>query len=88
MLDIHKFIAKVRETDIIVAAPRRNRALSVRTSKNMWLRICVSLHQHQIVNFLKNLTFHLPVYAEFCKKKLDMTPYKVQLVQELKPHDH
>lgn len=84
---IRKFIKKVRETGFIVDAPTRVRtptpenieavAVSVRESPGTSTR-----HRAQ------ELTIKRTTLRRILHKDLSMTPYKVQLVQELKPRDH
>ena len=50
----------------------------------LWQKVCVKRHQHQFTVVLNNWTSRRHHRDEFCIK----TPYKVQLVQELKPVDH
>ena len=86
-------LKKVKETGILIDKP----PISVKSQKQcihprillLWQKVCGKLHQHQFNVVLSNWTFRRHHWNEFYIKTLvGMTPYKVQLVQELKPIDH
>ena len=81
---------KVKETGILIAKPKREKPKTVHTPKNiavvaesMYAAPSTSIHcRSQQLNILQtSLRWIL-------HKDLGITPYKVQLVQELKPNDH
>ena len=73
----HYLVKKEKETGILIDKPKREKPKTVRAAENI-AAVAESQHQHQ---FTVVLNF-------FLHKNLGMTPYKVQLVQELKPNYH
>lgn len=87
---IRKFIAKVRGTGFIVDAPRRERARTVRTPEHIEA-VAESVRENPSTSTRhrsQELNISRTSLRRILRKDLGMTPYKVQLVQELKPHDH
>ena len=72
----------MKETGIVIDKPKCEELKIVRTPENIAAvaeSLCEERHQHQFTVVLNNYTFH---------KDFGITPYKVQLVQELQPIGH
>ena len=83
-------LKNVKETDILINKPKREKRKTVRTLKNITAvaesgREAPSTAIHRRSQQLNILETSL---KRIFHKDLGMTPYKVQLVQELKPIDH
>ena len=81
---------KVKETDILIDKPKCEKPKTVRTPENIAAvaeSVCeapsTSIHCHFQQFNISETSLRWILY-----KDLGMTPYKVQLVQELKPIDH
>ena len=80
----------MKETGILIDKPKREKPKTVRTPENIAAvaeSVCeapsTSIHRRsQQLNILKTSL------SRILHKDLGMTPYKVQLVQEMKPIDH
>ena len=83
-------VKKVKETVIIVDKPKREKPKTVRTPENIAAvaeSVCeapsTSIHRCS-----QQMNISETSLSRILHKDLGMTPYKVQLVQELKPIDH
>ena len=83
-------VKKVQETGILIDKPKRENPKTVRTPENIAAvaeTVCeapsTSIHRHS-----QQLNIWEISLRRIFHKDLGMTPYKVQLVQELKPIDH
>ena len=81
---------KVKETGILIYKPKREKPKTVRTTENIAAvaeSVCkapsTSIHSRS-----QQLNISEASLRRILHKVLGMTPYKVQLVQELKPIDH
>ena len=81
---------KVKETGILIDKPKREKPKTVRTAENiagMAESVCeapsTSIHRRS-----QQLNISETSLRQILHKELGMTPYKVQLVQELRPIDH
>ena len=81
---------KVKETDILVDKPKREKPKTVCTPENIAAvteSVCetpsISIHRRS-----QQLNISQTSMSRFFPKNLGMTPYKVQLGQELESTDH
>ena len=84
-----RFIAKVPVAGSITDVLMHESSLTVRlleNTKTVAENMRERIYQHQLVIVIENWTFHARV--RILQNDLCMPPYKMQLVQELKPHDH
>jgi len=79
---VDQFVKRIRQTGSLLDKATRSRARLVRLL--LLLRACLNNHQHRS----QNLNISRTSLRRILNKDLGMKPYKVQLVQELKPHDH
>ena len=90
-LYVRYLVKKVKEICILIDKPKRE---SQKQSAHprillLWQKVCVKRHQHQFTAVLKVQLNILEIpLRRILPKDLGMTPYKNQLVQELKPIDH
>ena len=83
-------VKKVKETGIIIDKPKREKPKTVRTPENIAAlteSVCeapsTSIHRRS-----QQLNISETSLRRILHKDLGITPYNVQLVQELKPIDH
>ena len=81
---------ELKETGILIDNPQREKPKTVRTPKNIAVvaeSVCeapsTSIHRRS-----QQLSISETLQRRNLYKNLGMTPYKVQLVQDLKPIDH
>ena len=87
---IRYLVKKVKETVILIDKPKREKPKTVHTSENIAAvaesvceRPSTSIHHRSQQLKISERSLRRILY-----KDLGMTPYKVQLVQKLKPIDH
>ena len=81
---------KVKETIILIDKPKREKPKAVRISENI-AAVAESVREapsKSIHRRLQQLNISETSLRQIWNKDLGMTPYTVQLVQELKPTDH
>ena len=83
-------VKKVKETGIFIDKPKREKPKTVRTPENISAvaeSVCGApstlIHRHS-----QQLKILVTSLRRILHKDLGMTPYKVQMFQELKPIDH
>ena len=80
----------MKDTDIFIDKPKREKSITVRTPENI-AAVAESLCEAPstlIHRRSQQLNISEILLRRILHKDLDMTPYKVQLVQELKPINH
>ena len=87
---VHYLVKKVKETGILIDKPKRQQPKPARTPENIATvaeNACeaplISIHHRS-----KQLNISETSLKRILHKEFGMTPYKVQMVQELKPIDH
>ena len=87
---VRYLVKKVKETDILIDKPKLEKLKTMRTPENIAAvaeSVCeapsTSIHHR-----CQQLNISETSLRRILHKDLGMTPYKVQLVQELKPIDH
>ena len=87
---VRYLVKKVKETGILIDKPKREKPKTVHTPENIAAvaeSVCeassTSIHRHS-----QQLNISETSLRRVLHKNLGMTPYKVQLVQTLKPIDH
>ena len=87
---VRYLVKKVKESGILIDKPKHEKPKTVRTPENIAAvaeSVCeaplTSIHRRS-----QQLTILMRALRRILHKDLSMTPYKVQLVQELKPIDH
>ena len=87
---VRYLVKKVKETGILIDKPKREKPETVRRPENIAAvaeSVCeapsTSIHRRS-----QQLNISEISLRRILHKNLGMTPYKVQLVQELKPIDH
>ena len=81
---------KVKETGILIDKPKREKPKTVRTPENT-ADVAESVREAPSTSIHRRsqqLNISETSLRRILHKDLGMTPYKVQLVQELKPTDH
>ena len=81
---VRYLVKKVKETAILIDKPKREKPKTVRTPENilLWQKVGVKRRLSQQLNISETSL------RRISHKDLGMTPYKVQLVQELQTIDH
>ena len=80
----------MKETDILIDKPKREKSKTLRTSENIAAvveNVCEATST-SIHRCTQQLIISESLLRRILHQYLGMTPYKVQLVQELKPIDH
>ena len=77
-------VKKVKETGILIDKPKREKPKTMRTPEN----IATVAPSTSISCRSQTLNISEPSLRRILHKDLGMTPYKVQLVQDMKPIDH
>lgn len=83
-------LKKLRETGTIIDKPTRDKPKTVRTTENI-AAVAESVRESpgtSVKHRSQQLNISKSSLRRILHKDLGMTPYKVQLVQELKPRDH
>ena len=87
---VRYLVKKVKETNILIDKPKYEKPKTMRTpeniaavAENMCASPSTSIHLRS-----QELNISETSLRRILHKDLGMTPYKVQLVQELKPIDH
>ena len=87
---VRYLLKKVKETGVLIDKPKREKPKTVHTSENIAAvaeSVCeapsTSIHRRSQQLNISELSLRRILH-----KVLGMTPYKVQLVQELKPINH
>ena len=90
ILDVRYLVKKVKQPGILIDKPKREKPKTLRTPENIAAvaeSVCnapsISIHCRS-----QQLNISETSLRRIMHKDLGMTPYKVQLVQELKPIDH
>ena len=81
---------KVKETGLLIDKPTRERERTVRTTDNI-AAVAASVHESPGTSTRhrsQELNISRTSLRRILHKDLGMTPYKVQLVQQLKVNDH
>ena len=85
---VRYFVKKVKESRFLIDKPTREKLQTVRTPypiESLLLpKVCVKRQEQQFTVVLNNWAFR----RQILRKDLGMTPYKVQLVQQLKSTNH
>ena len=87
---VRYLVKKVKETGILIDKPKREKIKTVRTPENI-VAVGESVREQpstSIHGLSQQLNISETSLRRILHKDLGMTPYKVQLVQELKPIDH
>lgn len=87
---VDQFVTRVRETGSLLDKTTRSRTRTVRTTENI-AAVAQSVQEEPSTSTRhrsQELNISRTSLMRILHKDLGMTPYKVQLVQELKPHDH
>jgi len=85
---VDQFVKRIRQTGSLLDKATRSRARSVRSTENIATVVQSVLEQPSTRHRSQNLNISRTSLRRILNKDLDMKPYKIQLVQELKPHDH
>ena len=85
-----QFVKRIRQTGSLLDKATRSRARPVRSTENIATVAQSVLEQSSTStrHRFQNLNISRTSLRRILNKDLGMKPYKVQLVQELKPHDH
>lgn len=87
---VRYFVKKVRETGLLIDKPTRENPKPVRTPENI-AAVAESVRDApgtSVHRRSQQLNISKTSLRRILRKDLGMTPYKVQLVQQLKPTDH
>ena len=87
---VRYLVKKVKETVILIDKPKREKPKTVLTPENI-AAVAESVSEAPSTSIHRRsqqLNISETSLRRILHKELDMTPYKVQLVQELKPVDH
>ena len=87
---VHYLVKKVEETGILIDKLKREKPKTMHTPKNI-AAVAESVREMpstSIHRCLQQLNTSETSFRRILHKDLDMTPHKVQLVQELKPIDY
>lgn len=87
---VRYLVKKVKETGILIDKPKREKPKTVRTPENI-AAVAESVREAPSTSIHRRsqqLNISETSLRRILHKDLGMTPYKVQLVQELKPTDH
>jgi len=87
---VDQFVKRIRQTGSLLDKATRSRARPVRSTENIAAVAQSVLEQPSTSTCQRsqNLNISRTSLRRILNKDLGMKPYKVQLVQELKPHDH
>jgi len=87
---VDQFVKRIRQTGSLLDKVTRSRARPVRSTENIAAIAQSALEQPSTStrHRSQNLNISRTSLKRILNKDLGMKPYKVQLVQELKPHDH
>ena len=87
---VDQFVKRVRETGSLLDKTSRLRSRPVRSAENIAVVIQSVLEHLSISTRHRSQELHIPrtPLRRISHKDLGMKAYKVQIVQELKPHDH
>jgi len=87
---VDQFVKRIRQTGSLFDKATRSRARPVRSIENI-AAVAQSVFEQpstSIRHRSQNLNISRTSLRRILNKDLGMKPYKVQLLQELKPHDH
>ena len=87
---VDQFVKRVRETWSLLDKTTRSRSRPVRSAENI-AAVAQSVLEHPSTSTLhrsQELNIPRTFLRKILHKDLGMKPYKVQMVQELKPHDY
>ena len=87
---VQQFVKRVRETGSLVDKPKRKRLFPARSSENI-ATVAESVTENPSTSTRRRsqeLNIPRTTLRPILQKDLAMKPYKVQLVQQLKPLDH
>jgi len=87
---VNQFVKRIRQTESLLDKATRSHTRPVRSTENIAAvaqnvleqLLTSTRHRSQNLNILRTSL------RKILNKDLGMKPYKVQLMQELKPHDH
>jgi len=82
-----QFVKRIQQTGSLDKATRL-RARPVRSIENIAAQSVLEQPSTSTRHRFQNLNISRTSLRRILNKDFDMKPYKVQLVQELKPHDH
>jgi len=87
---VNQFVKRIRQTGSLLDKATHSRARPVRSTENIAAVAQSVLEQPSTStrHRSQNLNISRTSLRRILNKDLGMKPYKVQLVQELKPHDH
>jgi len=87
---VDQFVKRIRQTGSLLDKATRSCVCPVRSTENIAVVAQSVLEQPStsIRHRSQNLNISRTSLRRILNKDLGMKPYKVQLVQELKPHDH
>ena len=88
---VHNLVKKVKKTAILIDKPKREKPKTVRIRKNIAgvaETVCEMASSTLTHRRSKQLNISETSLSRILHKDLGMMPYKIQLVQELKPIGH
>jgi len=85
---VDQFVKRIRKIGSLLDKATRSRARPLRSTENITAIAQSVLEQPSTRHRSQNLNISCTSLRRILNKDLDMKPYKIQLVQKLKPHDH